>query len=75
MGIITRIRTVLDEIRPSIVADGGDISLVRFDKGILYIKLHGACRTCPVSTLHIKMGIESFIKERVPAVESIIVEE
>lgn len=68
MNIIDKIIAVIDEIRPSIQSDGGDISFVDFKEGVVYVKLHGACSSCPISSIHLKMGIETHIKQQIPEV-------
>lgn len=68
---IEHIQAVLEELRPAILNDGGDIHFVRFENGVVYVKLHGACVTCPISFITLKMGLETQIKQRVPGVESV----
>lgn len=68
-----RIMAVLNEIRPALKADGGDMEVVEItDDGIVKVKLVGACGTCPMSQMTLKMGIEKRLKERVPEVKSVI---
>ena len=57
-----------DEIRPAVAMDGGDVSLDRFEDGIAYIYMQGSCAGCPSSTMTLKMGIETKLKEAVPEV-------
>jgi Fe-S cluster biogenesis protein NfuA len=68
---IEHIQAVLEELRPAILNDGGDIHFVRFENGVVYVKLHGACVTCPISFITLKMGLEAQIKQRIPGVESV----
>ncbi len=72
MDLTEQIQAALNSMRPGIMNDGGDISLVKFEDGIVYVRLHGACITCPVSTFHLKIGIEYSLKEQIPAVKSVI---
>jgi Fe-S cluster biogenesis protein NfuA len=67
-----KIIQLLSELRPSILSDGGDISFVKLEDNILYIKLHGACVTCPISSYHLKEGIEVVIKQHLPEITSVI---
>lgn len=63
---------VLDEIRPALQADGGDVELIDVtDDGIVKVKLTGACAGCPMSTMTLKMSIEKRLKEKVPAVKAV----
>lgn len=70
--ITERIQTVLQELRPAILQDGGDIHFVRFEQGTVFVKLHGACVSCPISFITLKMGIEAQLKEKVPGVTSVV---
>jgi len=72
MDLITKIIQALDEIRPSILSDGGDISFVEFKDGVVYVKLHGACSSCPISSIHLKMGIEMHIREKISEVTELV---
>lgn len=62
------IAAVLDELRPNIQMDGGDIEFVKFQEGIVYIRFKGACIGCPMSIYTLKMGIEQALKDRIPEV-------
>ena len=70
--IIEQIKNVLEELRPAILQDGGDIHFVRFENGTVFVKLHGACVSCPISFMTLKMGLEVQLKERIPGVESVM---
>lgn len=62
----------LDAIRPSLVADGGDLEYRGVDdEGVVSVKLTGACAGCPLSSLTLSMGIERILKEHVPGVSSV----
>lgn len=64
---------VLDLIRPSLIADGGDVTLVDItDEGQVVVELTGACKGCPLSALTLANGIERILKERVPGVTAVI---
>ncbi len=63
-----KVQKALDEIRPNIQADGGDIELVAVEKGIVKVRLQGHCVGCPMSAMTLKMGVEAHLKKRVPEV-------
>lgn len=68
-----KVAAILDRIRPSLQADGGDVELVDVsDDGIVKVRLVGACAGCPMSTLTLKNGIERILKENVPEVQSVL---
>lgn len=66
-----RVRKALDEIRPSIQADGGNIELVAIEKDVVKVRLQGACVGCPMSALTLKQGVERLIKAKVPEIRSV----
>ncbi|MCD6513007.1 MAG: NifU family protein [Thermoplasmata archaeon] len=68
-----RIKELLDEIRPMLQADGGDIEFISFDSstGIVKVKLVGTCGGCPYAQYTIKMGVERYIKEKIPEVKEV----
>lgn len=71
--LTTRVQRILNLIRPTIQADGGDIELLNVqDDGIVKIRLHGACVGCPSSSLTLGMGIERNLKEHVPEVTGVV---
>lgn len=66
------IEVALDEIRPFLKNDGGDISLVSFDKNTVKVKFEGACSTCTVNQMTLKSGVEMIIKKHAPEIERVI---
>jgi Fe-S cluster biogenesis protein NfuA len=68
---IQHIKDVLETLRPAILQDGGDIHFVRFENGTVFVKMQGACVSCPISFITLKMGLETQLKEKVPGVISI----
>ena len=71
--IINKIEGALDEIRPYLQTDGGDISLVEVtDDYTVKVKLSGACETCHVSMMTLKNGVEIAVKNAVPKVKKVI---
>jgi Fe-S cluster biogenesis protein NfuA len=68
--VLTRVRALVDkEIRPGLIATGGDVEVAGMDGGIVQIRLSGTCRSCPSSTMAIVMDVERQLRERVPEVE------
>jgi Fe-S cluster biogenesis protein NfuA len=67
-----KVEKVLDEVRPGLQADGGDVELVDVtEDGIVKVRLTGACAGCPMSTLTLKMAIEKKLKEKIPEVKAV----
>ena len=72
-SIATRIEEVLDQVRPAIRADGGDVVLVGFDEasGRVDLRMVGACYACPMSMATLRAGIEQRLKMSLPEVRSV----
>jgi Fe-S cluster biogenesis protein NfuA len=66
-----QVKQVLDKIRPSLQADGGDVELIDVVNGIVKVKLKGACSGCPMSQMTLKNGIERLIKKEIPEVKAV----
>jgi Fe-S cluster biogenesis protein NfuA len=66
------VETVLNKIRPSLQADGGDVKLVSVNAGTVKVMLTGACGGCPMSTMTLKMGIERILKKELPEVKEVV---
>jgi len=66
-----RVQKALEEIKPRIQADGGDIELVAVEKDTVKVRLQGACAGCPMAALTLKQGVERLIKARVPEIRSV----
>ena len=66
-----KVKEALEEIKPKIQADGGDIELVGIENGIVKVRLKGACVGCPMSALTLKQGVEKLIKQKIPEVKSV----
>jgi Fe-S cluster biogenesis protein NfuA len=68
-----KVQTVIDKIRPSLQADGGDIELVDVDEnGIVTVRLTGACHGCPMAKITLKNGVEKFLKQELPEVTAVV---
>ena len=69
----TDVAAVLELVRPSLQADGGDIELVDVDAdGVVSVRLQGACGGCPMSQMTLTHGVERVLKDRVPGVERVV---
>ncbi len=68
-----KVEEVLKKIKPSLQADGGDVELVEVgEDGIIKVKLTGACGSCPMSQMTLKMGIERILKSEIPEVVEVV---
>ncbi len=65
------VEQVLDELRPYLMADGGNVELVEIDGPIIKLKLQGACGSCPSSAMTLKMGIERRLREKIPEIAEV----
>jgi Fe-S cluster biogenesis protein NfuA len=66
-----KVEEVLNQIRPSLQADGGDVELIDVVDGVVKLKLKGACAGCPMSQMTLAFGIERVLKEKVPEVKKV----
>jgi len=66
-----KIEAVLNEIRPALQADGGDVEFIDFHEGVVTVRMQGACGSCPMSMMTLKQGIESRMKAAIPEVEAV----
>uniref|UniRef100_A0A7S1G1H4 NIF system FeS cluster assembly NifU C-terminal domain-containing protein n=1 Tax=Corethron hystrix TaxID=216773 RepID=A0A7S1G1H4_9STRA len=69
---LENVEIVLDEMRPFLQADGGDVSIDDIDGPVVKLQLEGACGTCPSSTQTMKMGLERRLKERIPEIQEVV---
>ena len=67
-----KVEQVLEKIRPTLVADGGNVELVDVKDGIVSVKLTGACSGCPMSTMTLKNGIERLLKEEIADIKEVV---
>ena len=65
------VETVLDEMRPYLMADGGNVELVDIEGPIVKLRLQGACGSCPSSTMTLRMGIERRLREFIPEIAEV----
>ena len=67
------VAAVIELIRPSLQADGGDVRLVDVNEdGVVSVELQGACKGCPMSQMTLANGVERILKERVPGVTKVV---
>lgn len=71
-NMVEQIAQFIEEMRPAIKMDGGDIEFVKYEHGIVYVRLKGACTTCPASMYTLKLGVEERLKELVPEVIEVV---
>ena len=67
-----KVDKVLDKIRPSLIADGGNVELVDVEDGVVKVRLTGACDGCPMSQMTLKMGIERLLKQELPEIQEVV---
>ena len=68
-----KIKAELENVRPFLQNDGGDIELVKItDNFTVVVKLLGACGTCPTSVITLKMGVENYLKSKIPEVKEVV---
>lgn len=68
-----RVEKALDRIRPALQADGGNVELVDVDEeqGVVKVKLVGACGSCPMSQMTLRMGVERVLREDIPEITEV----
>jgi Fe-S cluster biogenesis protein NfuA len=68
-----KVKSALENVRPSLQADGGDVEFVSIsDDGKVSVKLTGACGCCPMATMTLKNGIENYLRKEVPEVTAVV---
>jgi len=68
-----KVEAVIDEIRPSLQADGGDIELVDVEEGgVVKVRLKGACAGCPGAQMTLQFGVQRLLQQRVPEVTQVV---
>lgn len=66
-----KVRKALDEIRPRLQEDGGDIGLIGVQDGVVKVKLQGSCEGCPMSQMTLQWGVERYLKSKIPEVKAV----
>lgn len=72
MRIEEKINEVIDKLRPFLMNDGGNIEFVKFEDGIVYIKMMGACSDCSLLDITLKEGIEAALVNEIPEVLGVV---
>lgn len=67
-----KVEAILNQIRPGLQADGGDVQLVDVSDGVVTLRLTGACSGCPMVTITLRHGIEQVLREQVPEVKEVV---
>jgi len=66
------VNEVLDDIRPWLQADGGDVELVSVEDGVVKVKFLGGCAGCPFAGMTLQMGIENYLKQKLPEIKQVV---
>jgi len=66
-----RVQEAINDIRPQLQGDGGDVELVAVEGNVVKVRLVGHCACCPMSQMTLKNGIETYVKERVPEIQKV----
>lgn len=67
------VEKALEKVRPYLQADGGDVELVDVtEEGVVKVRLKGACGSCPMSLMTLKMGIERYLKKEIPEISEVV---
>jgi Fe-S cluster biogenesis protein NfuA len=69
--IIEKIKILIDKLRPFLLNDGGNIEFVKYENGIVYVKLSGACENCPMMDVTLNDGVEQLIMSEIPEVKAV----
>ncbi len=67
-----KVEATLETIRPALQADGGDVELVNVENGVVTVRLIGACGSCPMSTMTLRMGVERLLRKEVPEMTKLV---
>ena len=68
-----KVKAILDDVRPALQADGGDVELIDVDdQGVVKVPLQGGCSGCPMASMTLKNGIERALKEAIPEVKEVV---
>jgi Fe-S cluster biogenesis protein NfuA len=72
MRVKEKVQAALEQVRPALLADGGNVQLIDVKDGVVTLRLTGACGGCPMATMTLKGGIERVLKEQVPEVKEVV---
>jgi Fe-S cluster biogenesis protein NfuA len=71
MATKLEVEKVLDEVRPQLIADGGNIELVDVIDGVVRVKLKGSCAGCPMAAMTLRNGVERYLKSKIPGIQRV----
>lgn len=72
MSVEQKVKAALDEVRPALQIDGGDVELVGVEGGVVRVRLMGACGGCPMATMTLVGFVEERVKQRVPEIRQVV---
>jgi len=72
MNIEKKIISVIDGLRPYLISDGGNIDFIKYEDGIVYVKMQGACANCGLIDVTLTDGIEAILKDEIPEIKSVV---
>lgn len=72
MHVEEKIKSVIDNLKPYLISDGGNIDFVKYEDNIVYVKLHGACANCSLIDVTLYDGIECVLKDEIPEIKGVI---
>ena len=72
MNIELKIKEVIDNLKPYLINDGGNIEFIKYEEGIVYIKLLGACANCGLIDVTLYDGIEAVLKDEIPEIKGVV---
>ncbi len=72
--IVKEIKEVIERVRPYLKNDGGDVEFKRFENGVVYVSMVGACHNCPMASVTLEDGIESILVNEIPEVIKVVAE-
>ena len=67
-----KVEAALAQVRPALQADGGDVELLDVNKGVVKLRLEGACSGCPMASITLQQGIERVLREQVPEIKEVV---
>lgn len=67
----TKIKNLIEKIRPYLINDGGDLEFIKYENNIVYVKLKGACESCPMMDITLKDGIEQLLINEIPEIKEV----
>lgn len=71
MVVEREVREALEDVRPHLQADGGDLEFVGIENGVVKVRLKGACAGCPMSQMTVKWGVENYLKKKIPGIKAV----